>query len=543
MSMAACSVPKNILFFQPSTMDIAQLLNAETRSNPLRISNLLNPDETPVDVLPVIKQLATFSENRNDVLVPPEIHNHLNAVLNHLEGTHPPSNPSIPQVSAGSAETHARVESREVKLNRETTLDILYTYPVEALVEYPETSAEGFVGHLFKIDPRNWSNPVLDTAYSRGKPAGQTIAGKEVFTRILLESGTNEPVPCVLSHTTCQGSKVCPHSDKDLLALPHVSATRADVKERLQNDRDHRLETSSPSKDVFLRTVGYLAAIQKLGCSRPLSEKTFLLSSEEEERQTRELYLHQIQRGYRMRNGICEGRIVFGNDDSEQPFVCCEHYIPGKSQDHFYDSTIASGAYDVPYIEAVVTGDLEEAARIEDEAGDEGYGPAVECSTVSNFSAQRVFCPVPHRETNGGLVQPVLDHLPCASKFRVYEPLEAYRSSCPYILVVTTGEHTHPVPLPTKTPPRVRAMLMSLLEQMVDDLADLTPRRFIRHPIVKLFLSKECPKIINPTLADWHVSLANRSHLKSYIKQARDLHYPFGTGWAGTYTSRSAACV
>jgi hypothetical protein len=74
---------------------------------------------------------------------------------------------------------------------------------------------------------------------------------------------------------------------------------------------------------------------------------------------------------------------------------------------------------------------------------------------------------------------------------------------------------------------------MQLMEELVDDLPDLTPHRFLRHPIVKAFLSKTFPSLINPTLADWHVSLANRSHLKTYIKLARDQHYPFRTGWAG----------
>lgn len=124
------------------------------------------------------------------------------------------------------------------------------------------------------------------------------------------------------------GSKVCPHSDKELLSLPHVSATRADVKERLKNDRDLRLESSSPSKDVFMRTVAYVAALQKLGCRRPLSEETFLLASEDEERQTQALYLDQIQRGYRRNEGICEGRLVFAyhgddEDDDAQAYIWC----------------------------------------------------------------------------------------------------------------------------------------------------------------------------------------------------------------------------
>jgi hypothetical protein len=76
---------------------------------------------------------------------------------------------------------------------------------------------------------------------------------------------------------------------------------------------------------------------------------------------------------------------------------------------------------------------------------------------------------------------------------------------------------------------------MNLLKDLDNDLADLTPRRLLRHPVVQAFLTQKLPSVINPTLADWHVSLANRSHLKAYIRQARELHYPFGTSWAGKH--------
>ncbi|KAJ6505572.1 hypothetical protein C8R45DRAFT_1091275 [Mycena sanguinolenta] len=503
-------------------------------SGALCISNLLNPDDTPLDAAPLLSQLLTLSRNKNSLLVPPEIHNHLRLATKYLEEISEPAQttPSIPRVQPvitqpPGREVH-RTTAHNIRITRETTLDVLYTYPVGAVVEYPETSSTGYIGHLFQIDPSKWLNPVLDVAYSRRTPSGQTPPEKAVYAKILRSSTTNEAVPCIRSHTTCQGSKICRYSDTQLVELPHVSASLADVKERLQNDCEQRSETSSPSKDVFLRTVAYLAAIQKLGCSRPLSEQTFFLASEEEERQTREIYLQQ-------------GRLVFSYSeiDAEEPPVPCEHYVPGKSKDHFHDWTVGGGAYDIAYIEAVITGDLEESARIEDEAADKGYGPVVECTTVSNFSSQRAFCPVPHRNAAGSLVQPLLEHLPCTSKFHVYEPLEEHRSSCPYILLVTTDAHTHPVPLPTKTPPNVREKLMGLLGQMVDDLADLTARRFLRHPILKSFLSGEFPNLINPTLADWHVSLANREHVKSYIKQAQEIHYPFGTGWKGVINLKS----
>ncbi|KAK6974428.1 hypothetical protein R3P38DRAFT_3331676 [Favolaschia claudopus] len=503
-------------------MDVESLLNPPEMSQPLsrvlRIDSLLNPDKSSVDVLPLIKDLESSLLDRSSLLVPLEIHNHLKLAVDHILLSNPPP--------------HSTPTPKSRQNQNPPTLS--FTAQNSSLAEVIKTE------HNIKLNRETWSNPILGVAYSRGAPRGRSVAGKEVKTRVLVDSVTGENVPCVISHSTCQGCKVCPLSDMEALALPHTSASRTDVKERLLNDREYRQESSSPSKDVFLRTLAFLTALQKLGCSRPLSEETFLLSTEEEERKTRDIYLHQIQRGYRMREGICEGRLIFERDDEDRPFICCEHYIPGTSKDHFHDLSIGNGSYDVEYIEACLTGDLEEATRIEEEARDCGYGPLIECTTVANFSTQKAYCPVPHRsDTEDSLIQPLLEHMPCTSKFRVYEPVSDARSTCPFILLVTSGEHTHPVPLPTKTPPRIRAQLFALLEEMDEDLPDLTPRRLLRHPILKAFLSKALPNVLNPTLADWHVSLANRSHLKSYIKQARELHYPFGTGWHGVVSLKA----
>jgi hypothetical protein len=45
------------------------------------------------------------------------------------------------------------------------------------------------------------------------------------------------------------------------------------------------------------------------------------------------------------------------------------------------------------------------------------------------------------------------------------------------------------------------------------------------------------PKITIPLLSDLHISLANRSHLKAYIRRARQDSFPEGTGWKGTNIS------
>lgn len=128
-----------------------------------------------------------------------------------------------------------------------------------------------------------------------------------------------------------------------------------------------------------------------------------------------------------------------------------------------------------------------------------------------------------------------MTRLKCSSKFRVFEPKEENRTVCPFVLIVASGAHPHPVPLPTKTPPKIRDKVMKILGTLAEDLPDMTPRRFIRHPIVRSFLATKFPLLICPTLADWHVSLSNRSHIKSYIKLAIEGNFPFGTGWNGQH--------
>jgi hypothetical protein len=117
------------------------------------------------------------------------------------------------------------------------------------------------------------------------------------------------------------GVKVCPQSDLDSLSQPHTHATREAVQDRLRRDRDERMQYVSPLKDTFCRTSAYLAALRKLGCCRPLVEATRLSPTEEETREATELYLQQVQRGYRPKEGICEGRLVFEYDNLDRAVI------------------------------------------------------------------------------------------------------------------------------------------------------------------------------------------------------------------------------
>lgn len=145
-----------------------------------------------------------------------------------------------------------------------------------------------------------------------------------------------------------------------------------------------------------------------------------------------------------------------------------------------------------------------------------------------------------HRGLDGMIIPQAMTHLKCNSKISMFEPLRSYRNACPMVLVICHGEHSHPIPLPAKTPPFIRSEILKMLRQLDLDLPDMTPRRFLRHGVVRTWLQGLLPQIPNPTLSDLHISLSNREHLRSYIKQAKEELFPFGTGWDGTQLNLSA---
>lgn len=68
----------------------------------------------------------------------------------------------------------------------------------------------------------------------------------------------------------------------------------------------------------------------------------------------------------------------------------CEHYSWEGNRDHLKIQLDSS--YDLDYIDAHYNEDTDEIDRIELNAAAMGYGPRTTCTTVTNFSAQRVCC-------------------------------------------------------------------------------------------------------------------------------------------------------
>ncbi|KAF8078916.1 hypothetical protein FPV67DRAFT_1690345 [Lyophyllum atratum] len=368
---------------------------------------------------------------------------------------------------------------------------MLYTYnDVHAYVEYPETGSPEPIGHLFRRDPDSWHNPAYEMAYSMGFPSGRTQNGREV-SNPLLKDGAGVLVPCTESHFTCQGSKVCPSADIEKLSTPHTSSSREDVRLRLLADRSQHLSALSPLSEVFRNTAALIAALRNIGCRAPRGEETQVPAEEMADRELQSRLASRAQRGYISTESRCEGRLVL-----------------------HYDEHVDETRYNFDYIKAYFDNNKDDLERIEQSASELGVGPLRACTTVTNFSAQKVCCPFDHRLENGSLMQPEMVHLPCQVKFRIYEPLAEYRIKCPFILLVALGSHPHPVPLPQKTPPVIRAEIMALLDKLGGSLADLTTRRFLRHPVVRAHLTARFPSISSPLLSDLH-------------------NFPYGTGWEG----------
>ena len=148
------------------------------------------------------------------------------------------------------------------------------------------------------------------------------------------------------------------------------------------------------------------------------------------------------------------------------------------------------------------------------------------CWTTGNNALTILFAACEHRDSAGNLMMAEMTRLRygawygCMSNRRIPIGL----SMCSRCLPRHT--HPHPIPQPLKTPPLIRLQIFKLLTSLGQDLADLTPRRFLRHTTVCAYLREHLPHIRSPSLSDLHVSLSNREHLRAYIDKARVKAFP-----------------
>lgn len=71
----------------------------------------------------------------------------------------------------------------------------------------------------------------------------------------------------------------------------------------------------------------------------------------------------------------------------------CEHYHRSTDLDHFVNHDIGQGQFETRYLEALFLNDTETILAYEEHAASEyGTGPRAVCSSVSNFSTNKVNC-------------------------------------------------------------------------------------------------------------------------------------------------------
>ncbi|KAF9026394.1 hypothetical protein BDZ89DRAFT_1134819 [Hymenopellis radicata] len=540
-------------------MNISLLVNSDTAATSMRARTpfptsqhrppiLLSPQRRPlaplvstdyVDVAALSRNVDNHFAAYNTPLSPRTAIREFHALLSRTSSSTSLSStsrtsPASSHSSSSSSHSHSFSNMTpqvtfSVPINRQTFFSKLIRVDDESDVpEYPETHATNAVGYLHRLDPDDWLAPVHDNAYSWGAGGvNKTAKGKPITHKLLVDDAGNH-VPCRVTHRTCQGIKTCKFNDSPAVRAPHISASSNDVSIRLAAEREARLANSGPNAEFFQRTEGLIMSLVRLGCHDSV------LESNSANLDSDGLRAHHrfLQRGYVDKTERCTGKIKFSTDSEDRSLLHCEHYNTLNNRSH-YVQYIDDGFYDCDYLEAFFSDDSEATRTIEEAACNNGHGPLASCTTVTNTTSRRRHCPYPHRHDDGTFKQALLTQIECTAQFRLYEPLEEYRKTCPYVVVSYSGEHTHAPPLPLTTPQRIRSEIFEIFAKMGEDLADLTPRRFLRHAITRTYICSKLPNMRHATLGDVHPSLANREHLAMYICQAKARIYPQGSGWQG----------
>lgn len=193
----------------------------------LSLQDLLNPvnDTSEVahrelsavkdDVWPQLQILSSLASSGpiNSLQAPPSVKHALELVVSYFTNTitsHTVNSSTLPTLPLADTQTlnlppspQKLLTRHQIPINRQTCLETVFYYPQHTLVEYPETSTTGSIGHIFTVDPACWISPALNFAYSLGGSHGMTPKGRSVTVSLLLD-GLGKPVPCREMHTTCK---------------------------------------------------------------------------------------------------------------------------------------------------------------------------------------------------------------------------------------------------------------------------------------------------------------------------------------------------
>ncbi|KAI0054384.1 hypothetical protein BV25DRAFT_1949705 [Artomyces pyxidatus] len=471
--------------------------------------------------------------------------------------------------------TDTEIHDRQNRLNRETTVDGLVDHPLGALVEFPETgsSAGKAVAHRFRIDPSAFQDPKDNIQYSLGDGHGGHKARQCYFLR---SSSTGKPVPCKHLRTTCRSVKTCNFrpdggSDAPTATCDHLDgggmawySSSAIARSKMRLDyilEDEMHESYGPSRpaeqQVFEKTLGFYCALRAEGCrfrvqemiggtrnlgtsfSEPSSDggddndnvSVSPASSDSEVDNLRTLVAPDARRHPR---DHCPGKIVMVTNSAGRSWVQCE-YRRKNARCHLHLADLTS--FDNRYLKALFDADTVELDKLELAAQARGYGPRAPCNYTEPSRSQRQQCPYWHRSKDGILMKGELDQATiCSAVFDIYIPHEDYRVLCPFVVISCRNPHSHPPPVPTKTPRPILDALFSMLEAMQWRLADATPRKIMLDTGFVLGLRQHLAWNMtrDPSLCDLHPSLGNQDHVTRIIDSLRKVRYPSGTDFAGS---------
>ncbi|KAG9033587.1 hypothetical protein FRB95_014665 [Tulasnella sp. JGI-2019a] len=389
----------------------------------------------------------------------------------------PPDQPTSP-LSFHPSTPVSKYYDPPYNLSLNTTAQHIIWYPPEAFVEYPETSVGGTL-HVFQGITPATILPHLNIVYSLGSPKGQSTSAEPRKCKGILVDAQGNDMLCVRKLRTCQGSKVCPHADLDMLVAPHTKASCSDISDRFRTAFLNEKSLATSCHELYDKTIAFFSSLTQ-GCLHRHSIETEFTPEEREAKTLAQARVLEIRRGQKIDEGLCEGRLKLMEDAFGGYYIQCEHYPPESVRDHRISGSLQES--DTNHLIAPFDNDQEALDAIEEKARSCGYGGLTACPYTTNSTSKRVICPYTH------VNPPTLHRIPCAAKFIMYIPLDL--NICPNVAILCQHEHPHPIPTPSKTPPAVACAILDTLLSMGSDVATLTPRRFMQHPVTRAMLRK-----------------------------------------------------
>ncbi|KIJ27165.1 hypothetical protein M422DRAFT_271718 [Sphaerobolus stellatus SS14] len=233
----------------------------------------------------------------------------------------------------------------------------------------------------------------------------------------------------------------------------------------------------SSQQEVFMKTLVFFCALMQNGC---LFNPEIGVGSEDESDDGDEddspespLIFYEALSDIQSRKPgdvrKCNRKLVFKVDEFGRSFIQCENHQKGHRAHLIIHSL---NEFDLEYLCALCTDELEKIMHIEESARREGYGPLVACNFVSSTKEQKELC---------------------------------------------------------------EELFMTLLDSLGWRLADATPRKIILDSAFRTALQKvlNWDRLLDPSLNDLHPSLRNFDHTARLINKLHFERFPNGTGFEG----------